>query len=488
MNSKDTNEKYSGLPEKLKLGIEYLSGYSMDDVIVHYNSTKPAEIQAHAYAQGTNVYLGPGQENHLPHEAWHVVQQKQGRVKPMFRFGGRVDINNDIVLEIEAEVMGWMAQRTLRPTNSLAHAPILGQAVIQKAIDTSTLRGMFKTDEHLFGGLERSIETYNSISTTDLNRLQDILAGLETKIYDISKTRLDSSMIAKLKKLMDQVQRGHIQVIGTTILSGMRPKWLDQDESEPVAFNATWSKIISGKGNLKVIEFDIGAQIRHMLSQGVTRNIEFPIAFSQFRYEMFSALARLMAYPLGFQLIQELTDHIIPVYIVPKTNSLDWLFSRLFTERPKQTAVKEAPCLCVCKPSTMDVQGLERSRRECTQNMNPGTSMPLIRHRIQGKPIGVESWVAIRPELTDSKVFTYNRAGSEILSPVYVSLGHELLHAKHNIEGVSSLRLPLHEEFQIHYPNYEELMTIELDELSENKIRSEHFLDERHGHAGSMSL
>jgi hypothetical protein len=24
----------------------------------------------------------PGQEQHLPHEAWHVVQQKQGRVKP----------------------------------------------------------------------------------------------------------------------------------------------------------------------------------------------------------------------------------------------------------------------------------------------------------------------------------------------------------------------------------------------------------------------
>ncbi|MEL6127089.1 MAG: DUF4157 domain-containing protein, partial [Pseudomonadota bacterium] len=33
-----------------------------------------------AYAQGSNIHLGPGQDQHLPHEAWHVVQQRQGRV------------------------------------------------------------------------------------------------------------------------------------------------------------------------------------------------------------------------------------------------------------------------------------------------------------------------------------------------------------------------------------------------------------------------
>ena len=73
-------ENKTGLPGHLKMGIESLSGYSMDDVKVHYNSSKPAQLQAHAYAQGTDIHLGPGQEKHLPHEAWHVVQQKQGRV------------------------------------------------------------------------------------------------------------------------------------------------------------------------------------------------------------------------------------------------------------------------------------------------------------------------------------------------------------------------------------------------------------------------
>ena len=69
------------LPDHLKMGVESLSGTSMDDVRVHRNSSKPAQLNALAYAQGTDIHLGPGQERHLPHEAWHVVQQKQGRVQ-----------------------------------------------------------------------------------------------------------------------------------------------------------------------------------------------------------------------------------------------------------------------------------------------------------------------------------------------------------------------------------------------------------------------
>jgi hypothetical protein len=97
-----------GLPGPLKSGIESLSGIAMADVRVHYNSSKPAQLQAHAYAQGSDIHLAPGQEKHLPHEAWHVVQQKQGRVKPTLQLKG-VAINDDSALEREADVMGARA-------------------------------------------------------------------------------------------------------------------------------------------------------------------------------------------------------------------------------------------------------------------------------------------------------------------------------------------------------------------------------------------
>ncbi|MEO1515505.1 MAG: DUF4157 domain-containing protein [Bacteroidota bacterium] len=99
----------TGLPNHLKSGIERLSGYSMDDVKVHRNSSKPAQLQAHAYAQGTDIHLGPGQEKHLAHEAWHVVQQKQGRVKPTIQMKSGAQINDDSGLEREADVMGAKA-------------------------------------------------------------------------------------------------------------------------------------------------------------------------------------------------------------------------------------------------------------------------------------------------------------------------------------------------------------------------------------------
>lgn len=96
----------TGLPDDLKSGVENLSGLSMDDVNVHYNSTKPAQLQAHAYAQGNQIHVAPGQEKFLPHEAWHVVQQKQGRVKPTVQMKGKVNINDDPGLENEADIMG----------------------------------------------------------------------------------------------------------------------------------------------------------------------------------------------------------------------------------------------------------------------------------------------------------------------------------------------------------------------------------------------
>ncbi len=111
----------TGLPDHLKTGIENLSGISMDHVKVHYNSDKPAQLQAHAYAQGSEIHVAPGQEKHLPHEAWHVVQQAQGRVKPTVQMKGGVPVNDDVGLEAEADLMGAKA---LQMMNMLPSMPL----------------------------------------------------------------------------------------------------------------------------------------------------------------------------------------------------------------------------------------------------------------------------------------------------------------------------------------------------------------------------
>ncbi len=110
-------ENRTGLPDNLKSGIENLSGVSLDDVKVHRNSDKPAQLNAHAYAQGTDIHLGAGQEKHLPHEAWHVVQQKQGRVQATTQMKGMLNVNDDAGLENEADVMGKKASQLKQKEN-----------------------------------------------------------------------------------------------------------------------------------------------------------------------------------------------------------------------------------------------------------------------------------------------------------------------------------------------------------------------------------
>jgi len=101
----------TGLPDDLKAGIENLSGFATDNIRVHYNSDKPSLFHALAYTQGTNIYLASGQEQHLPHEAWHWVQQMNGRVEPTTEIGG-MPVNDNAELEHEADIMGARANNS----------------------------------------------------------------------------------------------------------------------------------------------------------------------------------------------------------------------------------------------------------------------------------------------------------------------------------------------------------------------------------------
>lgn len=99
----------TGLPDNLRDGVESLSGLSMGGVNVHFNSDKPSQLHALAYTQGTDIHVAPGQEQHLAHEAWHVVQQMQGRVEPTTLVNGTVPVNDNAGLENEADTMGARA-------------------------------------------------------------------------------------------------------------------------------------------------------------------------------------------------------------------------------------------------------------------------------------------------------------------------------------------------------------------------------------------
>ena len=112
----------TGLSNLLQARLEHLSGVDFSGVRVHRNSAEPSKLNALAYTQGKDIHVGPGQEKHLPHEAWHVAQQLQGRVNPTIRTKGLL-INDDKSLEREADFMGAKSARA-EPAR-----PLLGDTV-----------------------------------------------------------------------------------------------------------------------------------------------------------------------------------------------------------------------------------------------------------------------------------------------------------------------------------------------------------------------
>lgn len=89
------------LPGALRMRYERRAGLTLDDVRLYRNSAHPAAIGARAFAAGDAIHLAPGEDRHLAHEAWHVVQQRQGRVAATGCAGG-LALNDSDALEREA--------------------------------------------------------------------------------------------------------------------------------------------------------------------------------------------------------------------------------------------------------------------------------------------------------------------------------------------------------------------------------------------------
>jgi hypothetical protein len=179
---------HTGLPDNLKAGVEALSGFSLSDVRVHYNSPQPAQLHALAYAQGSDIHVAPAQERHLPHEAWHVVQQKQGRVKPTLQAKG-VPINDDAGLEGEAEAV---ANRTDNFTLAEAQAPSI---VKRNLFKSPTFRSVpllqFVTNDDFFDIQKRQFIAVKNIMRTS-GRVNDLDGLLKNVSKDAMEQIIDT--------------------------------------------------------------------------------------------------------------------------------------------------------------------------------------------------------------------------------------------------------------------------------------------------------
>ena len=182
----------TGMPDNLKSGIESLSGFSMDDVRVHYNSSKPATVQALAYTQGTDIHVAPGQEKHLPHEAWHVAQQMAGRVSPTTNING-MPVNDNAGLEHEADMMGEKAVQCKEVAKGIIHKTMRDNvSQLIKVISDK------ETDVKTYGSLRKIINDFaknggrHIIGEKTYTEYDPFLNDFSTYIYENDITNFET--------------------------------------------------------------------------------------------------------------------------------------------------------------------------------------------------------------------------------------------------------------------------------------------------------
>ena len=182
---------HTGLSDKLKAGVETLSGMSLDHVRVHYNSSRPAQLQALAYTHGSDIHVAPGQETHVPHEAWHVVQQAQGRVQPTLQMKNGVAVNDDAGLEHEADVMGTKALNAA--VQPVSHLTTPGPAAISRvpglqqkwhANTSPTPAGVFQLTRDQAMKVVKSLSDLDSLPEFALDRARDPLTRLKVLLIN----------------------------------------------------------------------------------------------------------------------------------------------------------------------------------------------------------------------------------------------------------------------------------------------------------------
>ena len=215
-----------GLPNNLKAGIENLSGLDMSDVKVHYNSSKPAQLNAFAFAQGNDIHLGSGQEKHLPHEAWHVVQQKQGRVKATTQMKNKTPINDDIALEKEADIMGAKALQMKFSDKPLVQKKGIGVVQrnkdLEKESEDSYEDTIERVEEESYETFlsKRILSSYDKFNLVSQNYNEDLslveqkklLIKLHQETREVSSIFRDQVYGSKLEKRFNKIYEGMIEI------------------------------------------------------------------------------------------------------------------------------------------------------------------------------------------------------------------------------------------------------------------------------------
>ena len=194
---------------------------------------KPADLQAHAFTQGTDVHLTSAQEKHLPHEAWHVVQQKQGRVKETLQY------------------------RCITGGNNIGN-------VIQRQYFSNEILSNYEEAKDLWAEAHTNVMAFDEeLDITNVSNIQTLKKNMRTKSTSAAGTHAGEAFETRSWGLVDDsknVVRGPGKSVGADLrtFSWRRNKWQNAKAGE-IKSARTFTTF--KQGILKAYQSDPGQKI-----------------------------------------------------------------------------------------------------------------------------------------------------------------------------------------------------------------------------------
>lgn len=307
-------------------------------------------------------------------------------------------------------------------------------------------------------GIAAYNEAARSISTEDsLMQRQSQLNALEGKVHTAVMLAPGN---ASIRKLLNEIQKLHLKVIGKVATQGDEIATYVQDDKKPLV-QAYWQKIVNGTGKILISETD------HLPGMVTTKVV------AGFRNEALQALARLLRQPTGLTLIGQIMDGGKKTTIVPLTDQN----TRHVSTLKGGSKIENMPAIAV--PDFSDSADYQEAHRRANYKRLPPMISTGENQAVPGE--GIDTFVLMKPGFQDAELYT----DKNLVTPVFIALGHELVHAKHNATGTAMGTPP---QVLTIYWNYEkeETHTIKDDETSENRLRADYGLGRRETHEGGF--
>jgi hypothetical protein len=495
----------------LRASFEARSGVSLSDVRVHRGSNEPAKFGALALARGDEVHLAEGQDAHLPHEVWHVVQQRQGRVGPTRHESG-VAVNDDPALEREASRMAAGGSR-VEPEGRTA--PGRGDvAVIQRVVAPPgpTVRGWDPLDVKL-GNIATAVDDYNLAAgtehtTADFQASFRRLQLVERSIYRWFRTQSRGHQQLRQIPLYQQVNgllnsaatEYEALVERTKDMPNVLPfGTAGMNRAQRQATRVLWQDIVNRRGNIQVLgsnpyQVRIRSELAKILSTPTGRRL-----LTYLNAPKPGLLAGSQAEALNRIYIAEQINQLPPAVVAASPELHDLNQSESQPLNIDSNAGRRIEDITEATETDIDpTNPPDPIQFPAVTSANMSRVLDIVLGGGRGYTHGTKKYEFTKPG-TGSFVTSFPQMSlmggvhqrNQILDPSWVTLGHELGHSANMKAGGTQLKQLAHVDAPLvtglgggavenkKWSNAEELLNIR---NVENALRGESRLSTRIGH------